>query len=168
MLVPNKAQLGILKFTTGIRVDNSKKLGPSPVSANKKRVHYEDEIMMEEFATEPADNKRSILEEFKTQDDHSMVKRSKSELYQGEKCVYDMFREAQSKQYYQQILSDYEKVSIGISSLFSSLDSGDGVLSKTLIAAQKRASAKVNIVGSVGTETYKKKAEDDDSKLILP
>jgi hypothetical protein len=171
LLVPNKAQLAILKFANSIQQNFFvSEIESSNESPKKKRVRYEDEILMEDLIIEQEATKKSVLEDFKTKDEKSHLRRSKSELYQGEKCVFDLFREAQSYQYYQEILSDYNKVSIGVSNLFSSheqTDSKSSFIDLQTSQIAKRNTAKVSILGSVGSETYKKRLEDDESRSIL-
>lgn len=169
LLVPNKAQQAILKFANAIQFfDPSAENESSPESSKKKRVRYEDEIYMEEVAAGGEGVKKSVLDDFKTKDEKPQLRRSKSELYQGEKCVFDLFRDAQSYQFYQEILADYNKVPIGMSSIFSSQESGEN--KSPIIELQgshlsRKGVAKVSILGSIVPETYKKKLEDEDRKL---
>lgn len=96
-----------------------------------------------------------------------MLRRSKSELYQGEKCVFDMFREAQSFHYFKDMLSQYEKTSIGSTDLFKSLDDGEGegMMNSTIDSTYRKGGVKVSMRGPIGSELARKRAEDDNCRL---
>lgn len=133
-------------------------------------MRYEDEIVLEEILEKPQPSEFTRQGEFKTEEaGDKMVKRSKSELYQGEKCVFDMFREAQSYKYFQEMLSQYDKTTLGSTDLFKSLDEEDGRgrMNSSMDSTYKKGGVKVNLKGVVGTETARKRQEDEVCMLWL-
>ena len=155
-----------MKFASTLNVQSSTEKEDSKDLGKKKKVRYAEDIALEYLENEAEAKRQAMLEEFKTTDDKGSLRRSKSELYQGESCVFDLFREAQSTQFYQEILADHEKVQIGGSPLFSNLDESEGKSQFFDITGSQlgKKAVKVNILGPVGSETYKKRQEDDEGR----